>query len=669
MTDSRPLFDGRIRYGGDYNPEQWHPDVWTDDVRLMQKANINLVTVGVFSWAWLEPREGQYDFGWIRYVLDLLADAGIGVDLATPTASPPPWLSMRYPDVLPTDERGARYNPGSRQHLCVCSPSYLRAAAHLVERLAAELGDHPALEMWHIHNEYACHVPYCYCDRHAQAFRTWLHTKYHNIEALNEAWGTAFWSQRYSEFAEVMTPRLTPTMINPCQALDYHEFTSDAFLGEMEMERRLLSQARPDLPVTTNFMGFFKPLDYFTWAERLDVVSTDSYPEPDRADTALTSAKHYDLVRSLNKSAPWMVMEQSSSRVNWRDHNEAKAPGEMRALSFQALARGADGVLFFQWRASRQGAEKFHSAMVAHSGEASPVWAEVVQLGQELATLGELAGSKVEPDVGLVYSWPNWWALEGPGMPANDLSLADQVSWLYDPLYRHGLTVDFCQPGEDLSRYRAIVVPSLYLVSEPDAANLVAFVEAGGTAIISFWSGIVDRGDRVYLGPYGGPLRSLVGCDVVEVAPLAPGAEVAVEWADGTRTAATFWTDIAAEGEGEVVARLASGPWAGRPVVVRTQRGAGQCFYVGARLDGAGITKLYSSVPELSERPDAFSGQVEHLRRVGSDATYDIVINHAAEDRSVAVRSGGVELLTAQVVSDHLVLAPQGVAVVRRGKA
>ena len=495
----------RIHYGGDYNPEQWPREVWDEDVRLMGEAGVNLVTVGVFSWAQLEPAAGVYDFGWLRELLDLLGAAGIGVDLATPTASPPPWLTARYPEVLPIDARGARYSPGSRQHFCVCSPMYRSAARHIVERLVSEVGSHEAVKMWHVHNEYACHVPYCYCDHHAQAFRSWLRLRYGSIEALNDAWGTTFWSQRYGDFAEVLPPGMTPTFVNPGQDLDYRRFSSDAFLEELSEEREILRKCRPELPITTNFMGFFKPLDYFAWASELDVVSTDNYADPSDPGCPMLSAMHYDLVRSLNKDVPWMVMEQTSFRVNFREHNVGKVPGQMRAMSYQAIARGATGVLFFQWRASMAGAEKFHSAMLSHSGAASPVWAEVAELGRELARLGTFGEASVEAQVAVAFSWPNWWALEAPSKPANDLKMVDQLSWMYRPLYRGGVTTDFCRPDEPLERYQVVLVPSLYLITEEEGSNILSFVKGGGTVVISFWSGIVDAHDAVYLGPYGGP--------------------------------------------------------------------------------------------------------------------------------------------------------------------
>jgi beta-galactosidase len=657
-------------YGGDYNPEQWPRAVWQQDVRLMREAGVNLVTVGIFSWAHLEPTEGSFNFGWLREVMDLLGAAGIGVDLATPTASPPPWMTTAYADVLPVDARGARYSHGSRQHFCVCSPNYRRLALRIVDRLVQELGDHEALHMWHAHNEYACHVPYCYCDQHTLAFRAWLQSRYGSVEELNQAWGTDFWSQRYSDFAEVLSPRLTPTYSNPGQTLDYMRFSSDAFLDEFLEEKQVLKAARPDVPVTTNFMGFFKPLDYFNWAHHLDMVSTDNYQDPTDPRSAAVSAMHFDLIRSLNKDVPWMVMEQASFRVNWRERNVPKVPGQMRAFSYQALARGASGILFFQWRASRAGAEKWHSAMVPHSGEASPVWAEVAALGRELAHMEPVVPTRVQAAVAVAFSWPNWWAVESRQGPAHDFSMQAQLNWMLMPLYERNVTIDFCRPEEDLGAFRAVVVPSLYLVTEKEAANIVAFVERGGTAVISFWSGIVDEHDRVYLGPYGGPLRALFGCEVLDVAPLADGEVVEIEWEDGATTSASYWTDLATEGDGKVLARLSNGPWAGRPAVVETAYGDGSVLYVATRLDDAGLARLYDRVPSLQGRgvDDGAVGPAGRFERVlgrhqGSD--WEFLVNHTNEEHQAELACSGLDVVRGQPVANRLTLPPWGVAVVR----
>ena len=330
-----------ILYGGDYNPDQWPEDVWPEDVQLMREANVNFVSLAIFSWSKLEPQPGQYDFAWLDRVMDLLHANGIWVDLATATASPPSWMAHRYPDSLPVNREGLRLGFGSRQQYSPHSQVYKDYAARLVEQLATRYKDHPALAMWHINNEYACHVAECFSEAGAQAFRVWLQRKYGTVEALNQAWGTAFWSQRYGDWAEVNPPRPAPTYVNPTFQLDWKRFSSDAILDLMKMEGEILRRITPNVPITTNFMGFHKPLDYWEWAKHEDIVSDDAYPDPSSPIEQTFNAMRFDLMRSLNGGKPWILMEQSTSAVNWRARNSRKQPGQMRVNSMQALARGA----------------------------------------------------------------------------------------------------------------------------------------------------------------------------------------------------------------------------------------------------------------------------------------------------------------------------------------
>ena len=353
----------RLWYGGDYNPEQWPREVWDDDVRLMQRAGVTIATVGVFSWARLEPRDGEFDFEWLDDVLDRLHAGGIRVDLATATASPPPWLALAHPEMLPVTEDGVRLSVGSRQHYSPSSAVYRRYADRLVRALAERYRRHPALEAWHVNNELACHVQRDFSDESAVAFRAWLTAKYGTVETLNEAWGTQFWSQAYGSFEEVVPPRAAPTFRNPTQLLDFDRFSSDAWLAVYEAEAAILREVSPGVPITTNFMGFFKGLDYWKHAAALDFVSDDHYPDPADPEAPMIAAATRDLIRSL-AGGPWILMEQAPNAVNWRPRNAAKPDGMHRLLSLQAVARGADGIMQFQWRQSKAGAEKFHSAMV-----------------------------------------------------------------------------------------------------------------------------------------------------------------------------------------------------------------------------------------------------------------------------------------------------------------
>ncbi|HVD21929.1 MAG TPA: beta-galactosidase, partial [Lapillicoccus sp.] len=345
----RPWPSDVVAFGGDYNPEQWSREVWDEDIELMGRAGVTFVSVGIFSWSWLEPKEGSFEFGWLDDIMGRLAAADIAVDLATGTASPPAWFAAAHPETLPVDHEGHRLWPGSRQAWCPSSQVFTDYATRLAREMATRYGDHPALAMWHVSNEYGCHNTPCFCDRCAAGFQDWLVRRYGELDVLNEAWGTAFWSQRYLNWEHILPPRLTPTFHNPGQLLDYHRFQSDALLGQFRAERDVLHSVSPGVPVTTNFMTLtsFRLLDYHRWAPEQDVVSTDHYVVAAHENPAAELSFSADLTRGLADGRPWILMEHSTSAVNWQPVNVAKQPGEMIRNSVAHVARGADTLGFF----------------------------------------------------------------------------------------------------------------------------------------------------------------------------------------------------------------------------------------------------------------------------------------------------------------------------------
>jgi beta-galactosidase len=653
-----------IGFGGDYNPDQWPESVWAQDVELMTAAGVSMVTVGVFSWARLEPTEGTYDFGWLDTVMDLLHRGGIGVDLATATASPPPWFSRRYPDSLPLTRDGHRLWHGSRQAYCPSSPDYRAACRRLVGALADRYGNHPALVMWHVNNEYGCHVAQCYCDVSAAAFRRWLQARYGDLDRFNAAWGTAFWSQHYADWEEVLPPRSTPSHPNPTQQLDWWRFSSDELLACFTAERDVLNQRTPDIPVTTNFMGTFKPVDYFRWAREQDVVSNDHYLIGEDPHGHVQLSMTADLIRSVAGGAPWVLMEHSTSAVNWQPRNLAKMPGQLRRNSLAHVARGADSVCFFQWRASRSGAEKFHSAMLPHAGTQTKVWREVVGLGNELRALAEIAGSRVEADVGIVFDWPAWWAVELDSHPSSDVDYVRLVRDFYEALWQLGTTADFVQPEQDLSRYKLVVAPSLYLVSDDAAANLTEYVRAGGHLVCGFFSGIVDPDDAVRLGGYPGAFRELLGVRIEEFFPLRQGEIVRLS--DGGT--GSLWSEMLHAEGAEVVAHYIDGSLPRWPASTRHAFGRGVAHYLSTRLDPAHLARVLGGACRETGAggPIIARAGVETVRRraADSDTTYLFVINHSEREVDVAVT--GVELLSGTSLDGRLVVAAGGVGVVRQ---
>ncbi|WPD18251.1 beta-galactosidase [Thermaerobacter composti] len=668
-----------ILFGGDYNPEQWSEEVWKEDVRLMKQAGVNIVTLGVFSWALLQPGPDRYDFNWMDRIIDLLWKHGIYVNLATPTASPPAWMAVRYPEMLPMDENGVRYSHGSRQHYCPNSRVYREYSERLVRRLAEHYKDHPALAMWHVHNEYGCHISRCFCPNCEAAFRKWLRQRYGHIDVLNERWGTAFWGQTYYDWDEIPLPRNTPTYANPALQLDYARFMSDSLLACYLAERRILKQITPDVPVTTNLMGFFKPLDYFAWAEHMDLVSWDSYPEP-TAGVPILAAMSHDLMRSLKKGQPFILMEQTPSQVNWRPQNPLKRPGIMRLWSYQTLAHGSDGILFFQWRASRAGAEKFHGAMVPHAGEKTRVYREVAQLGAELKRLDEVLGSRIIAEVAIAFDWSNWWALELDSKPSRDIRYLDELLRYYRPLFERNIAVDFVPPTADLSRYKLVLAPSLYMLTEDAAANLAAFVRRGGYLLTTFFSGIVDENDRVYLGGYPALLKDVLGIWVEEFDPFLPGQRVTCRRTVVSpkqsaivpeRFTADLWADIIHLEGAQVLAEFAEDFYAGYPAITVHRYGRGQAVYVGTRPEDpviAGLLKALTETAGVKPVLEVPSGVEATCRRTQAGRSYWFLLNHTEQTQRISLpRAHGVyrNLLTNEVVTDELVLAPRDVAVLR----
>ncbi|WP_402462471.1 beta-galactosidase [Isoptericola aurantiacus] len=660
-----------LGFGGDYNPEQWPAEVREEDVRLLQEAGVNVLSVAIFSWATIEPREGELDWTFLDETMDRLHAAGIRVALATATASPPPWLTRKYPEILPRLADGTVLHQGARQSYAVTHPVHREYALRMAARMAERYGDHPALALWHVDNEIGCHVPRDYSDAAAAAFRTWLADRYGSVEHLNTAWGTAFWSQRYGSFDDVLPPLTAPMFANPTQQLDFDRFSSDALLEYYRDLRDTLREITPRVPTTTNLMttSATKGMDYFSWADDLDVVANDHYTISADAERHVELALSADLARGVAGGEPWMLMEHSTSAVNWQPRNRPKTPGEMLRNSLQHVARGADAVMFFQWRQSQAGAEKYHSAMLPHAGTDSAVWRSTVELGATLGRLAEVRGSRVAARAALVVDYPAWWAAELDSHPTQDLRYMDEVRAWYTALWNRGVTVDVVTPRTDLDDYDLVVVPTLYLVDDAGAANLASAAERGAVVVVTFFSGIVDEHDHVRLGGYPGAFRALLGVRTEEFAPLQAGERVAVVGkAVGGDATADLWTEHTHVADGtEVVATYDDGTLAGGAAVTRRDVGSGSAWYVGTRLDRAGLDALVTCLVEESGlTPEvAAPAGVEIVRRqAGDGTTWLFAINHT-DEAAVLDTPSGTELLTGSAVDGPLDVPAGAVRVLR----
>lgn len=634
-----------LAFGGDYNPEQWPADVRLEDLGLMKEAGVNLLSVGIFSWALLEPREGEYDFAWLDEVLDNLAGAGIKVALATATAAPPAWLVRKHPEVLPVTAEGTVLERGSRRHYSPSSAVYRRYATGVTRMLAERYKNHPALALWHVDNELGCHVSEFYGPEDAAAFRVWLERRYGSTEALNEAWGTAFWSQHYASFEEIMPPGAAPTTLNPTQRLDFQRFSSWALLDYYRSLLQVIREVTPDVPATTNLMvsSSTKSMDYFHWANDLDVIANDHYlvaADPERHVELAFSA---DLTRGIAGGEPWILMEHSTSAVNWQPRNRPKMPGEMLRSSLAHVARGADAVMFFQWRQSYAGAEKFHSAMVPHGGRETRVWREVVELGAALRSLGPVRGTAVQSRVAIVFDYEAWWASELDSHPSEDVKYLDLMRALHRSLYLRGITVDFVHASAPLDGYGLVLVCTLYNVTDPGARAIASAAEAGATVLVTYFSGIVDENDHIRLGGYPGAFRELLGISVEEFHPLLAGESVKLN--DGGT--GSVWSEHVHLAGAEALNTFTEFPLEGVPSLTRRAVGRGAAFYLATFPDQDGIERLVDRLlAESGAAPvaDADFGVELTRRRATDGSSFVFAINHSGVDASVRV--AGTELLS-----------------------
>ncbi|PST48804.1 beta-galactosidase [Bifidobacterium callitrichos] len=673
----------RIWYGGDYNPDQWPEEVWDEDIELMKKAGVNLVSVAIFSWAKLEPEEGVYDFDWLDRVIDKLGKAGIAVDLASGTASPPMWMTQAHPEILWVDYRGDVCQPGARQHWRATSPVFLDYALRLCRKMAEHYKDNPYVVAWHVSNEYGCHNRFDYSEDAERAFQKWCEKRYGTIEAVNEAWGTAFWAQHMNNFSEIIPPRFIGdgNFMNPGKLLDWKRFSSDALLDFYRAERDALLEIAPK-PQTTNFMisAGGTGLDYDKWGYDVDFVSNDHYFTPGEAhlDELAYAASLTDGVARKN---PWFLMEHSTSSVNWRPINYRNEPGELVRDSLAHLAMGADAICYFQWRQSKAGAEKWHSAMVPHAGADSQVFRDVCELGADLGKLADegLLGTKLlKSKVAVVFDYESQWATEHTATPSQNVRhWTEPLDW-FRSLADTGVTADVVPVRGDWDSYEVAVLPALYILSEDTSRRVREYVANGGKLIVTYYTGLSDERDHVWLGGYPGSIRDVVGVRVEEHAPMGtdfPGAMDHLDLSNGAvaHDIADVITSVAETGR--VLETFKADKWTGfdgAPAITVNEYGDGKAVYVGAKLGREGLaTSLPEILAELGVAVPAGDDRGEVLRVERADETdenhFVFLFNRTHDVAVVDVEGEPLVASLAQVNdSEHTAaIQPNGVLVVK----
>lgn len=682
MTVSERIGMGKLAFGGDWNPEQWDDQTMQEDVRLFKKAGIDLLSINIFSWTLMQRDEDSFSFEHIDRCIALLKQYGMKVCLATGTAAHPAWMAHKYPDVLRTDFQGRKRKFGDRHNSCPNSPTYRKYATQAAAMLAQRYASEEAVILWHVSNEF---MGTCYCENCAAAFRDWLKNKYGTLKALNEAWNALFWNQTITDWEQIELPNALTVQWSDTDtamqgiSLDYNRFNSDSILDCYRLESDAIKQHIPDAVVTSNFMGPYRQLDYRRWAPYLDIISWDSYPAPHHkpSETAFYHSLMRGLKQGRNGAEPFLLMEQTPSQTNWQDYCSLKRPGVMRMQSMQAVAHGSDSVLFFQMRRSRGGCEKFHGAVIEHSGrEDTRVFSEVSVLGAELQKLGErIPGTRIQSEVAVWFDWDCWWGLENSMGPVRNLSYLEEVKRWYEAMHRAGIQTDVVGPGADISQYRMLYAPYLYMLDERDSEKIESFVGNGGVLVSGVLSAVADRSDLVFRGGPPGPLKELFGLWVEETDALPPEQQNSFRMStipEGCVMNESYDCrlvyDIIRTESAEIIAQYGSDFYAGQPAVCRNSYGKGTAWYVASLASDefihdfcqylasdAGIPPLVSDLPE---------GVEVSLRRSDAGESYLFVLNHGSQCVKLSdSRLSGEDLLGDTRINGELELEARSLVV------
>ena len=662
----------KVLYGGDYNPEQWPEEIWPEDMRLLKLAGIDIVTLNVFSWASLQPDEDTYHFEKLDKILDLVEENGLKVCLATSTGAHPAWMARKHPDILRTEFNGMKRKFGGRHNSCPNSPTYRKYSVLLAQKLAERYGHRDCVVSWHISNEYSGE---CYCENCEKAFRGWLKKKYKTIDAVNRAWDTAFWGHTFYDWDDIVLPNLLSEHFETERttfqgiSLDYRRFNSDSMLECFQAEYRAIREILPKAQITTNLMGFYKPLDYQKWAKSMDFISWDNYPANE--DPYARIAMSHDLMRGIKGGKPFALMEQTPSVTNWLNYNALKRPGVMRLWSYQAMAHGADTVMFFQMRRSIGACEKYHGAVIDHAGtENTRVFREVAALGKELEQLGdETLGGRCRAKAAVLVDWDNWWALEYSAGPSRDLRYLDQVFDYYRALEEQNYAVDLIGVEDDLARYEVVFAPLLYMTKGDYDEKIRTFVKAGGTFVTSFFSGIVDEHDLVILGGYPGKLRDILGIWVEESDALPSGQRNHFVY-NGQEYEASLLCDLMHLEGAKELAAYREDFYAGTPVLTENSFGKGKAYYVGTRSACSFYKNFVRDLMEergiapVLETPEG----VEATERFKGDSSVLFVLNHLDTQTSFCLKEPRVDLLTGKSwnAGEYIPLPAKGVMLLKK---
>lgn len=663
-------------HGGDYNPDQWldRPDILAEDIRLMKKAGINSATLGVFSWSAYEPEEGEFHFEWLEEMIENLYQNGIYTVLSTPSGARPAWLDAAYPEAMRVDNRGLRNHHGVRHNHCMSSPKYREKVGIIDRKLAERFGSHPGVIMYHISNELGGE---CYCPLCVKRFQEYLAEKYdHDIEKLNRAWWTSFWSHHYNRFEQIEPPFQNGETSVMGLNMEWKRFTTWNMNDFMKHEINTLRSVTPDIPVTTNFMRLFDGLDYRKMALELDAVSWDNYPFfhndwETLADTLADTAFQHTVMRGYKREKPFMVMESAPGLVNWHKYNKLKRPGVHKLACLQAIACGSDTVQYFQWRKGRGSYEQYHGAVVDHIGtDDTRVFREVAEVGEAMKKLAPVAGTLVKTRAAMLFDWDNRMAIrDARALSDETKQYEDTCIGIWKQFLKLGVEMDIIGSDEDLSGYDLVVAPMLYMVQKGAAENLKRFVERGGQLLATYFTGYVDTEQLCFLGGFPGDgLSELFGIVSEEIDTYYPSDRNHIRLEDGSLWEVVDYAEVLRVKDAKVLAEYTEDYYAGTAALTCKEYGRGKAYYMAARVKPEEMMPLFEKMLADAQIPvKKLPEGVELHVRTGEEGAYAFYLNGSPETVEIADVEG-VDMLTGAGIQGTLTLPGYGVAVLALAK-
>jgi beta-galactosidase len=658
----RPAFGSsvippRLMFGVDYYPDQTPESLWTEDARMMAGFGITNVRIAEFAWALMEPAEGQFDFAWLHRAVDILHSHGIDVILGTPSAAPPPWLTQKYPEIMEVNSEGITLSPEGRRFTCPTNKTYRRLALAIATEMAQNFHATPGVIGWQIDNELTLgSSPRCYCRFCRAGFQDWVRSKYKTLKAVNDAWGTAFWSQIYTDFDQIPVPLPSGAPPNPGLALDYDRYQSYANVSFLEEQLAMLRRLCPNHFITTNNVALADTIDMRDLFANLDFAAADNYPgyiaalhaNAPSSRIAPMIALTLDFMRSVKDGKPFFIMEEQTGKAGQPTFCPQPERGQLRLWSYQAIAHGAMGINYFRWDTATFGAEEYWHGLLNHDRSKSPGFDEIKQTIQELRQLGyDALHSGYAADTALCFDYSSDWALAiQPGQP--NLKYTPEILEWYSSLWSGNTGMDIVDATRDLSRYKVLLAPVMYIVSEQQAENIRQFVRNGGVFVASFRLGVKTPSSQIVKAPLPGLLRDVIGATVVDYVPMYTDKQ-SVRFSGelpGSDAVCDTWFEALHPETANALATYTSGRYAGQAAITQNNFGNGKAIYIGAKIDPASLARVLRTIAAGAgiREPRNVSPDVEIAVRKAKGRKWTFLLNHSAHQQTVKTPTGQITL-------------------------